>query len=480
MSTNRATLELFAALDRSRPEPLRAQLEDAICAAITGGGLPPGTRLPASRSLAESLHVSRGVVSEAYAQIAAEGWIEVRHGAAPVVRAVPAAGGGWRDAAAVAEPKEGLSLFRNSCRETVGDAAVAPAPRLDLRATAPDLSAFPRRAWAAALRRVLAEMPDAALDYGDPRGDDELRGELAAYLVRVRGAAANPDDLVITSGYTQGLWLACRALKRRGATRVAVEDPSLDDAWETIRSAGLDVVGVPVDEHGIDPARLDADAVLVTPAHQFPTGAVLSPERRRALLAWGGTVLEDDYDSEYRYDRAPVGTLQRLAPDRVVYLGTASKTLAPALRLGWVLAPEDLTEAIAQERWAVDSGGPAINARAYARLIATGEVDRHLRRTRREYRERRDLLVEALTQQLPSCTVDGVAAGLHLLLRLPPGTDEDAVVRRLAARRIRVNGLNTYRLAPKDEPALVLGYGRLTRPAIPATVATLAQALLPA
>ena len=313
MSTNRATLELFAALDRSRPEPLRAQLEDAICAAITGGGLPPGTRLPASRSLAESLHVSRGVVSEAYAQIAAEGWIEVRHGAAPVVRAVPA------------------NIKRDSpslCSEPL------PTPRLDLTATAPDLSAFPRRAWAAALRKVLAEMPDAALDYGDPRGDDELRRELAAYLVRVRGAAANAEDLVITSGYTQGLWLACRALARRGATRVAVEDPSLDDSWATIRSAGLEVVGVPVDRHGIDPSRLDADAVLVTPAHQFPTGAVLSPERRRALLAWGGIVLEDDYDSEYRYDRAPVGTLQRLAPDRVVYLGTASKTLAPALRLG--------------------------------------------------------------------------------------------------------------------------------------------------
>ena len=237
MSTNRATLELFAALDRSRPEPLRAQLEDAICAAITGGGLPPGTRLPASRSLAESLHVSRGVVSEAYAQIAAEGWIEVRHGAAPVVRAVPA------------------NIKRDSpslCSEPL------PTPRLDLTATAPDLSAFPRRAWAAALRKVLAEMPDAALDYGDPRGDDELRRELAAYLVRVRGAAANADDLVITSGYTQGLWLACRALARRGATRVAVEDPSLDDAWATIRSAGLEVVGVPVDrarDRSVAPGR---------------------------------------------------------------------------------------------------------------------------------------------------------------------------------------------------------------------------------
>jgi GntR family transcriptional regulator/MocR family aminotransferase len=456
---NRATLELFAPLDRAAPAPLRAQLEDAICAAITGGGAPAGTRLPASRVLAEALGVSRGVVSEAYAQIAAEGWIEVRHGAAPIVRDVPAA-----PANAAASPSE------------AAPAAAAPAPRLDLTATAPDLSAFPRRAWSAALRHVLATMPDAALDYGEPHGDAELRAELAAYLVRVRGVA--PADLVVTGGYTQGLWLTCRALAARGATRVAVEDPSLDDAWATIRSAGLDVVGVPVDEHGIVADDLDADAVLVTPAHQFPTGAVLAPERRRALLAWGGIVIEDDYDSEYRYDRAPVGTLQRLAPDRVVYLGTTSKTLAPALRLGWLLAPPALASAIARERWAVDSGGAAIAARTYARLLATGEVDRHLRRTRREYRARRDRMVAALTERLPACRVDGVAAGLHLLLRLPPGTDERSLVTALAERRIKVRGLASYRLAPReDEPALVLGYGRLPLAAIDAAVDQLTTAL---
>ena len=452
---NRATLELFAPLDRESPAPLRAQLEDAICAAITGGGAPAGTRLPASRVLAEALGVSRGVVSEAYAQIAAEGWIEIRHGAAPVVRAT-----------GVASEADGIA-----------PAPPDPAPRLDLTATAPDLSAFPRRAWSAALRHVLATMPDAALDYGEPHGDPELRAELAAYLVRVRGVA--PASLVVTGGYTQGLWLTCRALAARGARRVAVEDPSLDDSWATIRSAGLEVVGVPVDEHGIDPGSLDADAVLVTPAHQFPTGAVLAPERRRALLAWGGIVIEDDYDSEYRYDRAPIGTLQRLAPDRVVYLGTASKTLAPALRLGWLLAPPALAEAIAHERWAVDSGGAAIAARAYARLLATGEVDRHLRRTRREYRERRDRLVAALLERLPACEVAGVAAGLHLLLRLPAGTDERAVVDTLAARRIRIRGLGSYRLTPRiDDPALVLGYGRIPLASIDAAVAALAEVLI--
>ena len=321
---------------------------------------------------------------------------------------------------------------------------------------------------------MVIEVPDATFDYGDPRGDEELRRELTAYLVRVRGAAAT--ELVVTSGYTQALWLTCRALAKRGARTVAVEDPSIDDSWATIASAGLDVVGVPVDEHGIVPDQLHADAVLVTPAHQFPTGAVLAPERRRALLAWGGVVLEDDYDSEYRYDRAPVGTLQRLAPDRVVYLGTASKTLAPALRLGWALAPPELAREIARERWAVDSGGPAITARAYAKLIASGELDRHLRRTRREYHERRDRLVGAL-EPLPGCQVEGVAAGLHLVLRLPPGTDEPAVVQRLHERRIRVRGLASYALMHPRPPALVIGYGRLPTAAIDQAVEALADAL---
>ena len=417
-------MQIFAPLDRDRP--LRAQLEAAVRDAIAGGGLRAGQRLPASRVLAETLRVSRGVVSEAYAQLAAEGWIEIHRGSAPVVRAGAAE------------------------RPSPHAAAPPAAPRLDLRATAPDLASFPRRAWGAALRRAVATLPDAALDYGDPAGDPELRAELAAYLVRVRGAAASPDALVVTSGYTHGLWLVCRVLAARGARRIAVEDPSLDDNWATIRSAGLELVPLPVDDDGARVDALgDADAALVTPAHQFPTGAVLAPERRRALLEWGGLVIEDDYDSEYRYDRAPVGTLQRLAPDRVVHLGTASKTLAPALRLGWMLAPPDLAEAVAAERWPIDSGGPAIAERAYARLLSTGEVDRHLRRTRREYRARRDHLVELLEARLPDCRVDGIAAGLHLLLRLPDGADEDAAVAALEERRIRIRGVSGYRLTPR-------------------------------
>jgi GntR family transcriptional regulator/MocR family aminotransferase len=469
MPMNRAT-ELFTELDRGNGTPLRAQLERSVCEAIAGGGLRPGDRLPASRLLAETAGVSRGVVSEAYAQLAAEGWIEIRRGRAPVVRA---------EAVAAPPPARDAAIAFSG----------AVPPRLDLTATAPDLARFPRRDWMAAMRRALADMPDAALDYGDPRGDAELRAVLAAYLVRVCGVAAAPERVVVTGGYTQGLWLACRALARRGARRIAVEDPSLDDSWATIRSAGLELVGVPVDGDGarIDP-RLDADAFLVTPAHQFPTGVLLSPERRRALLAWaaGGDryVLEDDYDSEYAYDSPPVRTLQRLAPDRVVYLGTASKTLAPALRMGWMAVPAELVEPIAAERWAVDSGGAAIAARGFAAMLAAGDVDRHIRRTRREYHARRDRLVAALSERLPDCVVEGQSGGLHLLLRLPAGASEHAAVAALAERRINIRGLAGYRLASRGDaaagagdPALVVGYGRLPLASIDAVVDALHDAI---
>ena len=455
--------ELFAPLDRAAPLPLHAQLERAVRDAISAGGLRPGARLPASRALAQAAGVSRGVVSEAYAQLAAEGWIELHRGTAPVVRALGTGGAG------AAPP-----------------AAAPAAARLDLSATAPDLTRFPRRAWATSGRRMLATLPDAALDYGEPLGDPVLRGELAAHLVRSRGAAAAPELIAVTSGYTQGLWLACRVLARRGARRIAVEDPSLDDAWATVRSAGLELVALPVDDDGArvqELERLRVDAVLLTPAHQFPTGAVLAADRRRAVLDWaadGRMVIEDDYDAEYRYDRAPVGPLQRLAPDRVVLLGSTSKTLAPALRLGWMLAPAGFATAAGAERWPVDSGPPILTGRTYAHLLAAGELERHLRRTRRDYRRRRDLLVALLAQRLPDARVAGIAAGLHLLLRLPPGTDEAAVVAAAARARVRVRGLADYRLAARpDQPALVLGYGRLPEAAVPAAVAALASALAP-
>jgi GntR family transcriptional regulator/MocR family aminotransferase len=284
---------------------------------------------------------------------------------------------------------------------------------------------------------------------------------------------ADPDRLVVVSGFTQGLALTCHVLRDRGVRRVAVEDPGWFAAREIVRRVGLDIVGVPVDDEGlrVDLVPGDAGAVLVTPAHQCPTGVPLSPARRAALVAWtrlaGGVVLEDDYDAEYRYDREPVGTLQGLDPEHVVYLGSASKILAPALRLGWVLAPPQLAGALAEQKALTDWGTPVLEQLTLARFLADGDLDRHLRRTRAHYRGRRDALFAALARHVPDAEVEGVPAGLYVTVRLPPGTDEAALLRAGRDRGIGVYARSWYAVDPlQAAPGLVLGYGSVAEPEI--------------
>ena len=456
MAMDESTSAVPVVLARPGP-PMRRQLADGLRAAIRDGRLTAGARLPATRGLADDLGVSRGVVTDAYAQLAAEGWLDVRHGTRPVVR-------GPSQSAPAPPPRS------------------APAWRYDLTPNAPDLAAFPRTAWASAVRRVLATLPDADLDYPDARGPEQARRVLGGYLARTRGAAVDPERLLVVSGFTQALAIVCRVLASAGARRLAIEDPSLDDAWGTIRAGGLEPVGIPVDRDGIVVEALEAagvDGVLVTPAHQFPTGARLGADRRRALIAWaerGGVVLEDDYDGEHVDPRAPAGVLQGLAPERVVLIGSASKTLAPALRLGWLHLPAELAEAAVRERWNLDSGGPAVDALAFADLIERGELERHLRRTRTAYRARRRGLVEALRAIGLHPIAPGVRAGVHLCVELPEGVDESAVAAGLQAQRINVRALGAYRLQHPGPPGLVIGYGRLAEGSVPAIVEALVRA----
>ena len=316
----------------------------------------------------------------------------------------------------------------------------------------PDLSLFPRRAWLSALRRTFDSMPDAALDYPDPRGATPARRALAAYLNRVRATLAREDLLVFCNGSAQGIGLLCRVLRERGVRRIAVEDPGYANQCTNIQASGLETPRVPVDDRGLRVDHLggiDAGAVLVTPAHQYPTGAVLAPERRTALLEWAArrraVIIEDDYDAEYRYDRDPIGALQGLAPDRVVYIGTASKVLSPALRLGWLLVPADLAAEITRAKRQADHGSAIPEQFALAEFIESGAFDSHLRRTRQIYRRRRDTLVESLRQHVPHLRVHGVAAGLHLLIELAAGVSERRVVDAAAQRSIRVYGSGAYR-----------------------------------
>jgi GntR family transcriptional regulator/MocR family aminotransferase len=440
--TNRGpALDFVVPLDRENGAALHRQIETAIRTAIHDGRLRRGTCLPATRALAEDLGVSRGVVVEAYAQLSAEGYLTSRSGsytrvaAEPVRRCEPA------------HPRRAATCVVDFC---------------PCRA---DGSMFPRAAWLRSVRRVLTRAADTDFGYVSGRGAPVLHDALAAYLNRARGTAARPRDIVVCNGYAQGIALVVAVLARAGARRIAVEDPCADDdAVPAARAAGLQVVGVPVDDDGVRVdalAGLDADALVLTPSHQWPTGGVLSAEARMRVLEWArrrdALVVEDDYDAEYRYDRAPIGAMQGLAPDRVLYAGTASKTLAPGLRLGWLVAPPHLVEDVARAKALADRGSPVLDQLAFADFLATGEFDRHLRRMRPIYRRRRDALVAALRRHAPELRPAGVAAGLHLIAYLPDGVAEDDVIAAAAARGVAAYGLAPYRLSP-GPAALLFGY----------------------
>jgi GntR family transcriptional regulator/MocR family aminotransferase len=456
-------LELLLSVSRDNPRALGAQIEDQLRETIRDGVLRPRSRLPSTRDLARQLGVSRRIVVDAYSQLAAEGYLTLRQGAAARVS----------DAAAVAGQRQAVV------------APASPSPRFDFRPSVPDVSTFPRAAWLRSLRGALATMTDADLGYGDPRGVQVLRSALADYLGRVRGVVADPEHIIITSGYTQGLGVVCHALAAAGAKRIALEDPSNPEDGLIAARAGLRPVLIGVDQDGTRIDELehaDADAVVITPAHQHPTGVVLSGERRTALLAWlranDAIAIEDDYDAEYRYDRAAIGALQGLDPDRVIYAGSASKTLAPALRIGWLVVPPSLRQAITQEKLLTDRGTARIEQHAFADFLTRGELDRHLRRMRARYRARRDSLVDALGQALPEAAVLGVAAGLHVIVELPDGDSEQAIRAAAHDRRVELETMSDYRPASHGRPpTLLLGYAQMPEPTIRAGVHELAEAV---
>ena len=439
--------DLHLDLDRSAGR-LGMRLAAGIREAVRAGRLTPGTRLPATRALARDLGISRGVVVTAYEQLAAEGFLVSRQGDGTRVARLRAASAGEGHPSPAAEPATGH----------------------DLRPGTPDLAAFPRTRWASALKRALAEMTHADFAYPPPAGVPVLRRELAGYLGRVRAAAVTPEQVVVTAGVAHGL----SAVVGLAGVPLAVEDPTSERQLPLLRATGVPLIPVPVDGEGMDVAALarsGAKAVLLTPAHQFPTGVVLSSRRRAALAAWaeetGGLILEDDYDAEFRYDRDPVGCLQGLAPERTVLLGSVSKALAPGLRLGWLAAPVPLAARVAAHRMDTDLGSPVVEQHALARFLASGDYDRQLRRMRRVYRSRRDALVSALADLLPEAEIGGVSAGLHLYLRFPrplPGLPEAAAARGVLVRDCGAD-------------ALVVGYAALTEARLPEVVARLAEAV---
>jgi len=448
-------------LDRDNGVPLHRQLENALRESIRNGTLRRGAALPPTRVLAADLGLSRGVVVEAYQQLTAEGYVAGRAGGHTVVIAgqLPAT----------------PALHR---------ARPEPA-RIDLSYGRADVSNFPRAAWSRAIRGVLASAPNDVFGYLSGRGTPQLRGAIADYLNRVRGTVADAERVVICTGYAQASTLLVKVLAASGVRKLALEDPSSgDDALPAARAAGLEIAGIPVDENGIrvDVLRASgADAVILTPSHQWPVGSVLSAENRAAVLDWalrrGAVVIEDDYDAEYRYDRTPVGAMQGLAPDRVVYAGSASKTLAPGLRIGWLVLPAQLAGPVAEAKEAADRGSPALEQLALAELISNGEFDRHLRRMRPVYRSRRDALLTAMETHLPMLPPAGISAGLHLVAWLPDDLDETAVVDAARRAGVSVDAVGPYRIESTGPGGLIFGFATCSEHAIAEGIALIAGAI---
>ncbi|MGW0916188.1 MocR-like pyridoxine biosynthesis transcription factor PdxR [Streptomyces sp. NPDC002784] len=443
-------------VDIAAADGRRAGLERALRDAVREGRLAPGTRLPATRKLADELGVSRNTVKGAYDQLVAEGYFTARQGSGTQVASLPA-----------------------EAAEPAAAAARAREPLFDLRPGSPDVGAFPAAAWLRALRRAIATAPSLAYDYGDPRGRIELRTALSGYLGRARGVIAPPERIVITSGYVQGLALLTRVLD---GGQIAMEDPGLPFHRDVVRRNGGAVVPVRVDERG---ARVDGlgepAAAVVTPAHQYATGVTLHPERRRALTDWArardGLIVEDDYDGEFRYDRQPVGALQGMAPGHVVYLGTASKTLGPALRLGWMVLPPHLVDDVADAKLHSDHHTESLGQLALAELIDSHAYDRHVRACRLRYRRRRDQLVGRLGSRRG---VRGIAAGLHALVQV---ADEAEALARAEAQGLAVGSLGEHWHAREDEgregrpQGLVVGYGTPRERAYPDALEALGKVL---
>ncbi|OBB10258.1 GntR family transcriptional regulator [Mycolicibacterium setense] len=447
--------ELLVELDRDSRQPLHRQLADGLRDAVRSGRLTPGSRMPSTRVLSTDLGVSRRMVVEAYSQLAAEGFLHSRQGGSTRVAAVDPVPAGRGD------PDRARPRFD-----------------IDFAPGSPDLASFPRQAWLRALRQGLAEIESSAFGYIAPYGLPAARAAVADYLRRTRGVVADPRLVMLCSGATQAVALLAQCLDGPLAT----EDPGFWLHRMVLRHNGVDPLPVTVDDNGIDVGALSASAattVLTTPAHHSPTGVVLSAARRTELLEWaqpGRLIIEDDYDAEYRYDRAPVGALQGVAPDRVVYLGTTSKTLAPGLRIGWMVVPAHLISRVRTAKSLADTGSSVMDQIAFSQFLTSGGYDRHLRQMRRRYGARRKALLTALSRHLPQAEVLGAAAGVHLTVRFPRGFPIEEFTRRATESRVRLEPLAPCYAEPDTAPpGLILGYANLTETQIATGVEILGE-----
>ncbi|WP_214415709.1 MocR-like pyridoxine biosynthesis transcription factor PdxR [Sphaerisporangium fuscum] len=450
--------------------------------AMADGRLPVGSRLPATRVLAAELRVSRGVVTEAYQRLAEEGHLAGRGRAGTVVVSVPVAVTAAPASAPSADRPPGGEVFAVQPGPEVFEAMRAATARVDLSPGRPDLAAFPRTAWLRAERSVLGELSAADLGYGDPGGAEPLRLAVAAWLARYRGIRVDPGEVLVVAGVSQALALVAQVLAAEGIGEVAVEDPGSLGVRQHLNRWGMATPPIPVDAEGVRVEELRASgapAVLLTPAHQFPTGVVLGGRRRREVLRWageGGLVLEDDYDAEHRYDRPPVPALRATLAEGVFYAGSVSKLLAPALRVGWLLPPPGYRDALVAAKRYADLGNAVLPQLVLARLMESGDMERHLRVLRRRHQRRRDAMIAAIRAHLPGAVVHGAAAGLHLMVTFPDAVADTELAEASFARGVKVHPLS-WHSSRGDRQGLVLGYAAVAPGVIAEGIALVGRAL---
>jgi GntR family transcriptional regulator / MocR family aminotransferase len=493
MTTLPADLPLV--VDRAGATPLAVQISAQLQASVTGGVLHAGDRLPSSRDLAATLGVSRTVVTNAYARLFAEGWLEGRHGSGTYVADVtapsspPAAARPSGPTAPPAATRAVASVTDPGARAAVLPKA-SPPGLIDLQPGISWAEGIEPAAWRRAWRQAGKHLPSR---WPDPHGLPELRAEIAAYLRRSRGLAVTPAHVLVTQGVSSGLALLADALLAPG-DKVGVEEPGYATGREVLQRAGARVVPCRVDAHGVVPEELPGDLKLLytTPAHQYPLGGRLPVSRRQALVAWaratGALVAEDDYDSEFRYDVGPLPALHSMDPDVIVYLGTASKVLATAFGAGWLVAPPELVDTLAALRPRLGVRIPEPVQHAVLALLRSGDLERHVRKMRLEYARRRAALVDGLTHggrdaaaagrpaRVPFRLL-GDTAGMHVVLELPSDYPAARLVEAAAARGVAVYPLDKYFAGPPTMSGLILGYGTATLPQVRRAAAELATLL---
>ncbi len=434
-----------------------AAVERALRQSIVAGHLGTGTRLPSTRELAAELGCARATVVSAYEQLAAEGYLVTVTGS-------------------------GTTVAHIQRTDTTRTTEQSNPFFVELLPGEPDPSSFPRRAWATAVRKVLHTNPDDLLRYGDRQGIAELREALAAYLARSRAVVTDPSRIVIFGGFASALSVLAATFHRLGVERVAVENPCLPPLARIVAAAGPDVVPMAVDDEGVRVDELgDVEAIMCTPAHQYPIGVVLSPARRAALVAWAreshSWIVEDDYDGEFRYGQRPVGAMQGLDSERVIYGGTASKSLAPGVAVAWLVLPAALVEPVLDTMRVRRDRVSAIEQAALATFITSGLLDRHVRAQRLHYRRRRDAMMRVLTDDAPWLEVTGVSAGLHLTALLHD-RDEREIIERAGQQSVALFGLANHAVGPLTQQGLVIGYSRSPSHAFPHALETLSDVLI--